>query len=415
MIKNVDKQSLLAITTFVVLISLMVIQILFLVRASKLEEKHFNHRVVLALRESRNEIAREARACNRMRSYVCGNQCSSELQYINFHKVDSILQSNFFIYRINLDYKFEFINELDNKDRQLCVTCYEQSLNGLLEQNGIKLQIEFPNHSKFLYAQVGWLFYVSIGAILFVMISFIFTSKLFRKEKVILANTKDFIDNMVHEFQTPISNIKFASNLIKKKLSFINDSKVLDYTNLIQVENVKMESHVGEILKVASMVSQRQSKLLVDIHKVIKDCVNDFKPILLEINGSIQVNLEANCPFIQGQATYLHHAISNLIDNAIKYTQNMPIVEIKTFNKGNVLYLIISDNGIGIATKDYQNIFEKYYRVPTGDIHDVKGFGIGLDFVRKVVDSHNGTINVKSELGKGSTFVLKFKLVKKAE
>ena len=162
MIKKNDKQSLLAGITFAVLISLMVIQILFMYRASRLEEKNFNHRVVLALRESRNEIAREAKACSYMHSYVCGNQCSAELQYINFQKADSILRSNFLIHQINLDYKFEFINELEAKDRKLCVTCYEQSLNGLLEQNGIKLQIEFPNYTRFLYAQMGGLFYISI-------------------------------------------------------------------------------------------------------------------------------------------------------------------------------------------------------------------------------------------------------------
>ncbi|TLX77549.1 HAMP domain-containing histidine kinase [Labilibacter sediminis] len=409
MIKKIDKQSLLAGVTFSVLVSLMVIQILFLYRASKLEEKNFNHRVVLALRESRNEIAREARACNYMHNYVCGKQCSAELQYINFQKVDSILSSNLSIHQINLDYKFEFINEHELENHQLCITCYEQSLNGLLEQNGIKLQIEFPNYSKFLYAQMGGLFYVSIGAILFVMISFIFTSRLFRNEKAILANTKDFIDNMVHEFQTPIANVRFASNLLKKKLNKDSDEKAIGYTGLIQSENDKMEGLVEDILRVASMISQKNVKTKFDFHSVLYRCEEIYKLLVQEKGGELILKLDASNSFILGQEDYIRHAVCNLIDNALKYNDKKPKVLIHTYSKNNKFYLAVSDNGIGISSRDYRNIFEKYYRVSTGDVHDIKGFGIGLDFVKKVADNHQATIDIESELGKGSTFVIKFK------
>ncbi|MGQ1785896.1 MULTISPECIES: sensor histidine kinase [unclassified Saccharicrinis] len=413
MAKKIDKQSLLAGITFGTLICLMAIQFLFLARSAKLEEKHFNHRVVLALSEARNEIAREANACNHMRNYVCGNHCPSDLQSINFQKADSIISSNLAIHKIELDYTFEFINEEKGEEKQLCVTCYEQSLNGLLAQSGIKLLIQFPEHKQFLLAQVGILFYISMGAIVFVMISFIFTSRLFRKKKHILTNTKDFIDNMVHEFQTPIANIKLASNLIQKNAgNGISSEKVTNYTSLIQIENNKIENHVKDILSVAAMTTCKTQLTNVDMHKVIYRNVKSYKDSLNELGGSFELNLGANHYFVKGEEQYLNHAISNLIDNALKYTPTHPKIKISTYNKNNKFYFSITDNGIGIAPKDYQSIFEKYYRVTNGNIHDTKGFGLGLDFVKTVVENHKGSISISSKLNTGSTFTLAFKYIK---
>ncbi len=403
---KINKQTWLAISTFIVLFSLVLIQVLFMVKSAKLEEKHFNHRVVLALREARNAIAREANKCNNMHNYVCGKYCSNEVQYINFQKVDSIIQSNLYIHKINLDYSFEFVNENDNKEDKICISCYEQSLNGLLEQNGIKLIIEFPNQSKFILAQLGWLFYISIISILFVMISFLITNKLFKKERSILLNTKDFIDNMVHEFQTPIANIKFASNLLLKRINPSTDSKLTQYTQLIQNENNKMSSHVHDILTISSLETNNNSLEELDIHQIIEKCAETFNPIITQKQGHIKINLNASNSIIIGNNTYLRHVISNLIDNAIKYNDSTPEIDISSQNSKNKIIITISDNGIGIPKKEFHNIFEKYYRISTGNIHNIKGFGLGLNYVRRVIENHNGDIDVKSELNKGSIFTI---------
>ncbi|WP_075590306.1 sensor histidine kinase [Labilibacter marinus] len=413
---KIDKQSLLAGITFAMLLCLIGIQLMFLVKAAKLEQKHFNHRVVLALREARNEIAREANACDNMHNYVCGNQCPTEIQYINFHRADSIISSNLAIHKIELDYTFEFINEVQVGKRQLCVTCYEQSLNGLLEQNGIKLQIEFPDDKQFLFAQAGMLFYISIGAIIFVMISFFFTSRLFQQKKLILSNTKGFIDNMVHEFQTPIANIKLASNLIKKNISQdSNKEKIIKYTQLINSENQKNEDHVKDILSVAAMSLENSQASLVNIHQLIEQCNNAYKHSLIQLNGTLELKLEAKYFCIMGEKEYLHHAICNIIDNAFKYTTAEPRILIKTYNVKNKLIVDITDNGIGIPKKEFQSIFEKYYRINNGNIHDKKGFGLGLNFVKNVVERHKGNIKIKSHLDQGSTFSLSFKADKNYE
>ena len=410
---KLDKQSILAGITFLLLLSLIGIQFLFLIKAAKLEQKHFNHRVVLALREARNEIAREANACNHMRNYVCGNRCTTDIQFINFQKADSIINSNLAIHKIELDYTFEFINVQKEEEKQLCITCYEQSLNGLLAQNGIKLLIEFPEQSQFVFAQAGVLFYISIGAIIFVMISSVFTSRLFRKEKTTLSNTKDFIDNMVHEFQTPIANIKFASNLIQKNIaSDIKIEKIANYASLIQNENNKIESHMHDVLRVAAMITCKSKATKVDIHQLVYDCTQAYKMTITELEGAIELDLKAKYYYINGEKEFLHHAICNLLDNAIKYTAGKPKIKISSYNKKSKFCLDVTDNGIGIDTANYQSIFEKYYRVSNGNIHQTKGFGLGLDFVKTVVDNHKGNIHISSKLGKGSTFTILFNYIK---
>ncbi len=408
---KLDKQSLLAGITFIMLVCLMVIQFLFLLKSAKLEEEHFNHRVVLALREARNEIAREANKCNQMNNYVCGKKCPVEILYINFQKADSIISSNLAIHKIELDYTFEFINEEKGEKKKLCVTCYEQSLNGLLEQNGIKLHIKFPDGSQFIYAQVGTLFYISIGVIIFVMISFIFTSKLFRREKKMVRSIKYFIDNLVHEFQTPIANIRFATNLTIKKIDSNTEiNKLKNYTQLIKEENNKIERYVGDILKVASMHNNNIKSSNVNVHELISNCIYDYKNTIENLNGEFHINLSAQNHHIKAVKEYIQHAICNLFDNAIKYSPSNPSITINTYNNKGKIYISIIDKGLGISPKHHQNIFEKYFRVGNGNIHEIKGFGLGLHFVKNVVNKYKGSIKVESKLNKGSTFTLIFKI-----
>lgn len=409
---RIDKQALLATITFLLLLGLIGIQFTFLIRSAKLEQKHFNHRVVLALSESRNEIARAANACTYMHNYVCGNQCTKDMQRINSQKADSIIRSNLAIHKIDLDYTFEFVNVDKNRIERAGVACYEQSLNGLLAENGIKLLIQFPEQSQFILAQAGTLFYISLGAIIFVMMSFVFTSRLFRNQKRILTNTKDFIDNMVHEFQTPVSNIKLASNLIKKNIDAgFNSEKINNYAGLIQNENSKIEDHMGDILSVAAMVGNRSEYIEVNMHQLLNQCADTYRCSIEKAGGNLTIDLLANRFIVKGKREYLYHALCNLLDNAIKYTIAEPEIKISTYNKKNKFYVVLSDNGIGIDPKNHQNIFEKYYRVTNGNIHDFKGFGLGLDFVKSVVLQHGASIHINSQLHKGSTFTLVLNIV----
>lgn len=407
--KQLNKHLVLGISTFIVLLTLVVIQVLFMVKASKIEARNFNHRVVMALKESRDEVARVAKTCSNMNSYVCGRKCSSKVRTVNFQKVDSIITSNLSLHQINLDYTFEF-NNVDDTDRKLNMTSYEQSLNGLLEENGIKLLIQFPDYKKFVYAQMGTLFYISIASIILLMISFYASFRMYSKEKAMLESTSFFIDNMIHEFHTPIANIKFASNLVKKKTE---DPKLNKYMDLIKNESERMECHVSDIQGITHIDPKSTDRF--SFNKVLIECAEGFKAPIENKGGELKLDLTNNTDMIKGDVKLIKLVISNLMDNALKYNTNSPKIHLSTNSNKNELCLYIKDNGIGIPQKDLNYIFKKYYRVPTGNIHDIKGFGIGLAFVKEVVEKHKGSISVTNNTSEGVTFKITLKLANKTD
>jgi two-component system, OmpR family, phosphate regulon sensor histidine kinase PhoR len=222
--------------------------------------------------------------------------------------------------------------------------------------------------------------------------------------------TSDFINNMVHEFQTPLSNIRLAASLIKKKEKTIHDEKVIEYISVIQSENNKLEKHVDEILKVTNYTNNHTSIEEVDIHYLIGTTVHEFSTRLESEKGQIGLKLDASKFVLKIAPDHIKLIISNLIDNAIKYTVTNPYIIISTSNSTNELIIKVKDNGIGIDKKDIANIFEKYYRVSTGDVHNVKGFGLGLTYVKKIVELYNGKIEVTSSKTEGTLFTISLPL-----
>ncbi len=401
------KHLIIGVFTFLMLLVLLVVQVLLMIKASKLERKNFNHSVVVALKEARDEIGREAMKCDNMHDYVCGFHCTNELRKINFNKVDSIIQSNLRLHKIDLDYTFEFLHDT-LVSKPLNLSSYEQSLNGLLNENGIKLSLHFPNLSKFVFAQMGILFYTSVVSILFLMISFIITYKMYKKERLLVESTSFFIDNMIHEFHTPIANIKLASNLIQRNID--SREKLSKYLKLIKNENNKMECHVSDIQSLMDLNEVTSAE--VHFHDIVSECVENFLVNIENRGGSIQLMLGADNDIIQGDGKLIKLVISNLLDNAIKYSNEQPIIELKTHNADEFLIFSIKDNGIGIPVKQQKFIFDKYYRVSTGNVHNIKGFGLGLAFVKEVVIKHNGDIAVINNKKAGVTFSIKWPVKK---
>lgn len=406
--KKIDRQGFLAITTFIALIVLMVIQVNWLFNAARLEEQNFNQTVAKALNKSREEIGSRVPVCNNMKNYLCGHPCHVATKKKTIDEIDSIIRSNLNNYQIELGYKFEITDSIYvAKDSKLFGSrCYLQSLNGVLEKDGIQIRLEFPARNQFLLAQMKSSFMLAIFSVLFVMVSFIVTFRMFKKERLIVKQTSDFINNMVHEFQTPLSNIRFAASLIKKKEGVINDEKVVEYTNVILKENQKLENHVVNILKVSCGNENDCSLESVDIHQVIVDTGAEFKTRLDALNGKIEYNLDAKHHTLNVAADHFVLIFSNLIDNAIKYSALAPQITISTNNRRNSIEIGVKDNGIGIETKDLSMVFEKYYRVSTGNVHNVKGFGLGLTYVKKLIEQYKGKIEVLSSKNSGTLFTI---------
>ncbi|MFA9389469.1 MAG: sensor histidine kinase [Prolixibacteraceae bacterium] len=407
MSKN-SKQGFLAFLTFIALIVLLGIQVSWIFKAAKLEEENFNRMVTKAMIEARKEIGNTASTCNEMKDYLCGNPCQLNVRKQKIAEIDSIIKSKLEIHHIDLEYTFEITDSTytASNTKLFGAKCYLQSLNGLLEKDGIKLRLVFPDRNQFLMAQIRGQFLLAFFAVIFVMISFLFTSRMFRKEREMVQHTSDFINNMVHEFQTPLSNIRFAANLIKKKESSFKESKVSEYLNVILNENQKMEKNVEEILKVTCIGNDICELEDLDIHPVIQQTCNDFTTRVESLKGSITCQFDAHNSVLKASSDHFRLIFTNLIDNAIKYSEGAPQLHISTKNHANELQIKLADKGIGMEKKELTRIFEKYYRVSTGDVHNVKGFGLGLTYVKKLVEGYKGTIDVTSALGKGTIFII---------
>ncbi|MBR8535520.1 HAMP domain-containing histidine kinase [Carboxylicivirga sediminis] len=392
----------LSIATFIGLALLLFIQINYIVKAARLEEKNFNHRVVMALKDARDEIGN--RLCPDMDKFLCGNNC------INARKksaeVDSIIHSQLEIYNLPLNYSFAVTDSILGKNSSALwgPKCYQQTLNGLLEREGIRLRLQFPDRNRFILTQMSGVFILSIAIILFLVISFIILLRMMKREQLLMVHMREFVNNMLHEFQTPLANIRLAANLIIKKKG--DTAKTNDYAQVVLNEYSRMQSHVEDILKLSCETAKEVELNEVNMKEVIEQSVQSFTYRIDELGGSITTNFYAGHHRLNSHNGRLTLVISNLLDNAIKYSKDTPSITIETDAYKGMLRIKIKDKGIGIAKKELPYIFDQYYRVGTGDVHDVKGFGLGLTFVKKVIEEHNGQITVESEEGKGTCFTL---------
>ena len=218
----------------------------------------------------------------------------------------------------------------------------------------------------------------------------------------------DLINNMTHEFKTPISTIALACEALRDRDIQKSEDMYNSYISVISEENKRLGGMAEQILQQA-VFSQGKMKLkkeLLDMHQIVEDAVNRK---LLEVQskeGTITVTENARKSMVTGDKIHLTNAVINLLDNAIKYTLDIPKIVVNTINKGDKILIRVSDNGIGISKSNQKKIFEKLYRVHTGNVHDFKGFGLGLNYVKVITELHGGTVTVDSEPGKGSTFTI---------
>ena len=230
------------------------------------------------------------------------------------------------------------------------------------------------------------------------------------KQKKISKITYDFINNMTHELKTPISTISLSTDVLLNSEETSKNERLSRYLSIIKTENKRLENQVERVLQIAKLdkgVIKLKFESL-DIHEVIETCISTFSVPVQDRNGKIVSHLNASKTHIKGDVIHITNIIYNLFDNANKYSPEKPNITITTVNTDDKIELRIADNGIGIKKEDSKQIFDKFYRVPTGDVHNVKGFGLGLYYVKQMIEKHGGGIEIESKIGKGSTFVLTF-------
>ena len=268
----------------------------------------------------------------------------------------------------------------------------------------------FPTKNSFIWASVIPQMISSIVFTGLILVCFMYTIYIIFKQKKISEITNDFINNMTHEFKTPIATISLASDSIASKSIISDEKKITKFLNIIKQENKRMLSQVEKVLQMAILEKKDFKLKLTDIHinDVVRQAVRNSELQVNSRNGSITAEYSAEPDTIQGDITHISNIINNLLDNANKYSPENPKIEVITSNTRGGVQVSIKDYGLGISKEAQKQIFDKFFRVHTGNLHDVKGFGLGLSYVKAMVDAHGGTIKVDSKLGDGSNFILIF-------
>lgn len=272
------------------------------------------------------------------------------------------------------------------------------------------LMVYFPGRSGVVWSSV-WA--PLLGAIVFtgiILFCFVYTLNVIFLQKKVGEMKTDFINNMTHEFKTPIATISLAADSIASPMISGNPDKVKRFADIIRQENRRMNSQVEKVLQIASLDKKdfTLNDAELDLHDIITHAVENVNLSVIKKGGQAVADLKAENAFIQGDFTHISNIINNLLDNANKYSPEKPNILVSTRNVGKGVEIMIKDEGIGMSKDSLKHIFDKFYRVHTGDVHDVKGFGLGLSYVKAMVDAHHGEIKVKSDLGKGSNFILYF-------
>jgi signal transduction histidine kinase len=278
--------------------------------------------------------------------------------------------------------------------------------NDLYKNSGI-LILYFPTKKNYLF-QSMWLMLATTLTFIFIIagafvISF---SIIYRQKKLDLLKT-DFINNMTHEFKTPVASISLATQMMKNDKILADPDKIKRYSGIIEEENKRLSGHIENVLQVARY-DKGEFKLNItdiNINQLLCDISDSLELRITNDDGELIRHLDAQNDLIRGDKAHLTNVFYNILENAIKYRKDSRLkIILSTQNTNKGVTIAVEDNGIGISKENQKMIFEKFYRVPTGNIHNVKGFGLGLSYVKIIVDAHRGSIKLDSELGRGSKF-----------
>ena len=335
---------------------------------------------------------------------------------LDIPELDSMLKAELAEAMINTEVEFgvfDYFGRLignagnDEKENSLRKSIYKTRLfpNDMFGEPYF-LSINFPNQKGYLLKSMWVTLTISTLFLLLIVAAFSYTVQVIQSQKKLSIIKNDFISNMTHELKTPISTISLACEALSDADVSKDENRKSKFLQMISHENKRLGILVENVLK-SSIWDKSDFKLNlnpVNFHEIISEVVETSKVVVEQKNGQIAMNLNAKVFELQGDKVHLTNIMHNLIDNAIKYSDNEIDITVSTRNDKNNIYVEVEDKGIGISKDQQKKIFDKFYRIPTGNIHNVKGFGLGLNYVQNVIRNHGGNIEVKSTPGKGSCF-----------
>ncbi|HEX5026091.1 MAG TPA: HAMP domain-containing sensor histidine kinase [Agriterribacter sp.] len=264
--------------------------------------------------------------------------------------------------------------------------------------------LHFPDRSRYILSQMN-LWIISSIVVVLLLLGLAISMFYFYKQKFLVEIQKDFVNNFTHEFKTPLAVMRIASDVLSQPSIAQQPERMEKYTNIISHETEHLQNQVERLLKMA-VSDQKDLRVEMEtfpVKDLIDQAVSKLQPLMEASGAKVEIKIKDDEISIRADKTHLELAIVNLIENGIKYSLS-PVIVIEAGRIATESYIAIKDNGVGIDKKYYKNIFKKFYRVPTGDVHNVKGFGLGLNFVKKIIDAHNGKIVVNSVPGIGTEF-----------
>ncbi len=327
--------------------------------------------------------------------------------------LDTIIMNEFLKLGINAKFEYKVATELDSI--VYASKGYSKTLRSPLKSSLFPndffskkyfLTVFFPNQKTYVLSSLGWMTITTFLLTLIIIVIFILTIAVIFKQKRLSEIKSDFVSNMTHELKTPISTISLASQMLNDR-SIPIENKRIDYLGgVIAEESKRLGLQVEKVLQMAIFEKTKLKLKLkqVDLHQVIDKVTCSFAIQLQNANGKLDMELNAQSPLIVADEIHITNVINNLLDNALKYRNGDLKIIVSTKNATNGILVAVKDNGIGINRENQKRIFDQFYRVPTGNLHNVKGFGLGLCYVKKIVEEHGGRIWVESSLGEGSLF-----------
>lgn len=270
------------------------------------------------------------------------------------------------------------------------------------------LVVVVPDFKTIVWKQMSWMIIASVLFTILIFAAFFITLKALLKQKKLSEIKSDFINNMTHEFKTPLATISLAVDALKNEKVIQDRTKTEYFSGIIKEENKRMNKQVETILQ-AAMLDRQQLQLNLKTfhaHDLVTTAVNNMKLPVEEKQGKLEVSFEATDDLICADEVHFTNLVNNLLDNAVKYSKDNLVIKLCTQNVNHNFRIRIEDNGIGMNKETLHRIFEKFYRAHTGNLHNVKGFGLGLSYVKTIVNAHHGKIKAESTLGKGSCFTI---------
>jgi two-component system phosphate regulon sensor histidine kinase PhoR len=404
----------------ITLFGLFAVQAFWVKKAINMADKQFNDRAVIAL----STVAQELKTINNDSSYIPDPvvQVSSNYFVVKMNDtlhpylLESILIREFEAIHFKEDFEYGIYDCFTDSIVYGNVVSFNENKNKKNSSNlpirwdrdGHYFGVYFPQKTGSIINELDfWLF--STLLILFVAVFFVYSIYVMLRQKKLSEIKTDFINNLTHELKTPIATIGLSSEMLKNEHILADKSRFNNYVNIITSESNRLKLQVERVLQLATLDSGhiQLKKEKINLHDLLEKTRTSCDLRLLELKGELTLDCIATHYSVWGDPVHLSNIFYNLIDNAIKYCQKAPKITITTKSDKKHVFVTVKDNGIGIAEEHQKHLFEKFYRVPTGNVHNVKGFGLGLYYVHTILLAHQGTITIKSNLIHGTEFTLK--------